>query len=426
VAEGAALAHSTLWALPLLGVATLALATALPPVPVVGGLLLLRVLIDGASAGSTRGSATFDLSALVAAALIVLAIGLFARNRQALRPVLAASAAIAVWTGIAVLNDGASTVTVREGVREASILAVAVIVLNSRRRLDLAVCVRIVQVAGTIAAGVAIVQLLAHTGADVYGQIRADGTFSHPNDAAFYFGLATVASIWRFVQCGRSRLDALLAGIFAVACVSTFSFTGVGAMLVMTIAYALFGGSSRRSRLLVLAAAAALVAAFLLTSVGSERVSSEAAGGIGGTETSSSANWRLDRWNLLLHEWTKAPVVGTGLGATTTDASEDGPIDHQLPHNEYLRYLVETGVIGIAVLALGLGLLVIRFRRLGRMPGGRSAAALGGAILFGLVADAAAANTLLYTPAAYAAALLLAAAIGVQVGGGLGEREAWQ
>ena len=411
VAQGATLTQSALWVLPLLGLLLLGLATALPLAPVLGSLLLLRVVTDGVPSGGTRYSGAIDLSGLVAVALILLAIGLFARRREGLRPTLAVAAGIGLWTMIAVHYDGVSSVTAREGLREASIAAVAVIVINSRRSLDLDACTRIVQFAGAIAAAVALIQFATHTGADVVGQIRSDGTFAHPNDAAVYFAIAAVASLWRFSERGRGRLDAAFVLAFTAAGVVTFSLTGVIAMLVMVLVLALLGGGSRRFKLGAAAVAAAVVVAFLLTSVGSERVNTESATqlGKGAARSTSSVDWRLVKWRHLLHEWRQEPVLGKGLGSTTTAVSESHSSNSQLPHNEYLRYLVETGVVGLGLVLAGILLLMRRLWAIGKAPTRSGEAALGGALMAGLLVDAVAANTLLYTPAAYAAALLLAA-----------------
>jgi O-antigen ligase len=414
VVQGWAVAHSAMLALPLICLLIFVLAPALPLVPTFGALLALRVLVDAAPDGGSRYSTAVDMPGFLAMALISLALGLLWRRREGLRPTLAVAAAIGLWTLIMVAGEGASAVSLREGVREASLLAVAVIVVNSRGVLSLERCTRIVQVAGAIAGIVALIQVATHNGMDVAGDIRSNGTFSHPNAAAVYFAVAAISSLWRWLELGRTRLDAAFLLLFSAAAITTFSIDGVGALIAMAVVFAMVRSGSARFRIGVCVAVAALAAVFALTPIGSNRIASEtntSLSGSSGAET-NSLEWRVHKWRHLVDEWKSSPVVGHGLGWTV--AQDDGhPSNSQLPHNEYVRYLAETGAVGIGLLLAGLG--AFGFVLLRGSDRGRGAGALGAALLAGLMVNALAANTLLYTPAAYAAVAVLAAA-GVEVG----------
>jgi O-antigen ligase len=428
VAQGWAIAHSAMLVLPLICLLVFVLAPTLPLVPVLGSLLTLRVLVDAIPDDGSRYSTAVDLPGFLAAALIALALGLLWRRRVGLRPTLAVAGVICFWTLVMVAGEGGSAVSLREGVREASLLAVAVIVVNSRGVLSLDACTRIVQVAGAVAGIVALVQVATHTGMDVAGDIRSNGTFSHPNAAAVYFAVAALASLWRWLELGRGRLDAAFLGLFSLAAVATFSIGGVGALLAALVVFALLRSGSARFRLALCLGVAGLALVFALTPIGGNRIASETStsfSGPSGAET-NSLEWRVHKWRHLVEEWKDSPAVGHGLGWTV--AQDDGhSTNSQLPHNEYVRYLAETGALGVALLlaglaALGWGLLRARNR------GGRAAGALGGALLAGLMVNAVAANTLLYTPAAYAAVAVLAAASvelgALRRGGAAGRRDA--
>jgi O-antigen ligase len=123
--------------------------------------------------------------------------------------------------------------------------------------------------------------------------------------------------------------------------------------------------------------------------------------------STTSLGWRFHNWTVLLPQWESHPWFGIGLGNTVTGGVGLG----ELPHSEYVRYLVETGVIGVALLICAVVYLI---RRLRRLPPGEPHAAgtLGLAVLVGLLVNALTSNTLLYTPAAYAAILLIFAALG--------------
>lgn len=416
VGEGMALAHSVLWAAPLAALLLVAAAVDLPLVPLLGLVLFTRVLTDSMASETSRHSAALNPSAAIAGVLILVAIGLLVYRRRGLVAALAIALGLGVWMAVAVKTQGASAVTVREGVRELSIAAVAVIAYNARRALDLPIVTRIVQVAGIVAALLAIFQLATHSGVSVGGDMRSNGTFAHPNDAAVFFAIATTASLWRFTDAGRRRLDLALAGTFALATLSTFSIDGFLTLLVMIAAFGMLRPGSRRLKLQAAGLVAVLALAFLLSPAGSARLSSESSSAEAGAPSrhgsGSSLSWRFYKWETLIPEWERSPYLGKGLGTTVTaEATAQSTTAGNLPHSEYVRYLVETGIVGFAALAAGMTMLIRRLNRGRRLAASQSAAILALALLAGLLVNALAANTLLYTPAAYAAALIVGVAL---------------
>lgn len=417
VLQGAALTQSYLWAAPLAALLLVAVAVDIPLVPLVGVALLARVLTDDLASSASRSSGALNPSAGIAALLILVAAGLLIRRRRGIWTVAAICLAIGLWTGTAVMAEGASTLTVREGVRELSIVALAVIVFNSRGVLDVKAVGRIVQVAGAVAALIALQQVATHSGENIGGAIRAHGTFVHPNAAAVYLAIAAVVSLWLFLEQGRRRLDLGFTCLFAAACISTFSLDGFATLLVMVATLGLLRSGSQRLRLGILALVPLLLVIFLATPLGSERLASESTSEIGavhkrGSADNSSLAWRFAKWESLIPEWEQHPLAGRGLGTIVSEQEPAfGGTGSVLPHNEYVRYLVETGAIGIFFVLLGLLALIRRLRRGRRFGPTRNVAALGIALLTGLMVNALAANTLLYTPPAYAAAMLLAAVL---------------
>jgi O-antigen ligase len=423
VAQGVAITQSYLWAAPLSCLLLVAVATDLPLVPFIGLLLLTRVLTDDLSSSTSRHSGSVNLSAAIAALYILVAVGLLLRRRQAIWPAVLATLWLCLWTAIAVRTHGASVVTLREGVREASIVALAVIVCNSRGVLNLSLVTRLIQLAGIASALLALYQLATHTGQLVGGEIRSNGTFSQPNSAAVFFAVATTVSLWRFVDDGRRRTDAFFAAIYAVAAIATFSLGGLACLLVMLITFGLLRPGPLRPKLGSCAVAGLIVVAFLATPLGAERIASESSisrhsNGAGGT-TNSSLAWRLNKWQSLIPEWEKSPILGRGLGTTVTaEGTSEDTSAGELPHSEYVRYLVETGVVGLITILSGVFILLLRMARRRAIPGTRNAGTLGMAVVVGLLVNAIAANTLLYTPAAYAAALVVAAVLSSSAGAG--------
>jgi len=416
VAEGVAITHSYIWAAPLVCILLVAVAADLPIAPLVGMLLLVRVLTDDESLSTSRHSAALNLSGIVAVVLILVATGLLVRRRQRIGSTLVIGLWLLLWTTIAAISLGLSTISLREGVRETSIVALAVIVYNARGAITVSVVTRMLQVVGVIPAVLAIYQLGTHSGLDVGGQIRANGTFAQPNSAVVFFAIVAIASLWRYTDGGRHWADAVLMVLYGVAALATFSITGVASLLVMLFTFGLLAHGSFGLKLGSVAVAVVLVGAFIATPLGADRLASESSTTLSATHvrgaSSNSLEWRLYKWQTLIPEWERAPLFGRGLGTTTNgeNGTFSNPTTGDLPHSEYVRYLVETGILGLISVLAGSAVLIQRLRRQRAIALDRTAL-LGIALVVGLLVDALTANTLLYTPAAYAAALIVAAVL---------------
>ncbi len=427
VAEGIAVTHSYLWAAPLVGLLLVAVAVDIPIAPFVGLTLLIRVLTDASLSSRTiRHTGSLNLSGAIALVFVLVAVGLLLRRRRGLWPTVAITLWLCTWTAIAAVLHGASTETIREGVREVSIVALAVIVYNSRGVFSVSVVTRMIQVVGVLPALVALYQLATHQGLLINGEIRSNGTFIHPNGAAMYFAIATVSSVWRYVDNGRLRSDAFFAGVFAAAAIATFSLSGLAGLLAMLMVFGAMRPGAFRLKLGSYAVAGLIIIAFLATPLGSERIAKESSTKLSfvstrsaQTTSSTSLAWRFYKWSTLIPEWEQAPYLGQGLGTTlTAEGTAENKTAASVPHNEYLRYLVETGAIGLAILLWAVVLLVRRLARRRRIPGMPGVGALGVAVVAGCLVNAAADNTFQYTTTGYAAALIVGAVLSLSAGAG--------
>jgi O-antigen ligase len=393
------------------------------PILLLAALLFVRVLTDDRSAPDSRHSGSLNLSAAIALVLIVLAAVAVLRERRGVLAAALAGVWLSVWIAIALHTSGVSTETLREGVREASVVALAILVYNVRSITE-PVAARLVQLVGAVPAVIALYQLATQTGMLVDHSIRAHGTFAHPNSAAMFFAIAAIASLWLYLDNGRRALDALLTALFLAALIATFSIDGLATVAAMLVVLGALRPGSLRAKLTPCVVAASVVLVFFATPLGSKRVAGETATSLGAAErgeTTSTLDTRLYRWKTLLPEWEHHPAVGQGLGVTTTaEGTRANPLNGLLPHNEYIRYLVETGVIGVLIL---LAVLAILIRALVRMRGDPSdvervnGATLALAVVAGCLVNSLADNTLLNSPTCYAAALIVAAALSLRIAG---------
>jgi O-antigen ligase len=387
-------------------------------VPFLGALLLVRALTDDLSAPNSRHTGSLNLSGLIAIAFILVAGGLLLRRRHGLRATVLSAAWLCVWTAIAVNTSGASTETLREGVREASVVALAVIIYNARGAVTVSVATRLVQLMGVVPAVIALYQLATFTGVH-----RAYGTFAHPDTGAMFFTIATVASLWLYLDDGRRWYDALLTTLFAVALIATFSIDGLATLVAMLMVFGALRPGSLRAKLGPYAMAAVIVIAFFASPLGARRIANESSSRIGATgEPDSSLAWRLKKWKMLIPEWESSPAYGQGLGTTTTAEGPPGNVFiSKPPHNEYIRYLVETGVLGLAILLVAVALLVRNLWRRRRIPGTLDAGTFNAPLLAltitaGCLVNSLADNTLLASPTGYAAALIIIAVLALPAG----------
>ena len=391
-----------------------------PLLLLLGPMLLLRVLTDDRSSPDSRLSGSLNLSGVIAGFFILLAIPLILGRRRGLLPATLAVLWLCIWTAVAVSTRGASSETLREGVREASVVALAAIVFNSRRSVTMPAATRLVQLLGAAPALLALYQIATNTGANIAGELRANGTFAHPNSAAMFFAIAALASLWRYLDDGRRWLDAVLGLFFAAALIATFSIDGLITLAGMLIVFGLLRPGTLVSKLGLSLLGVLVVLAFFATPLGSQRIAKESTSNLAAAErgeANSSLDWRLHKWETLLPEWESSPFVGRGLGITTTVKRKIGDVyTGEPPHNEFLRYLVETGIVGLATLIIALGLLAYQLfirQQWNAKPRARPAnmSLLGIVILFGCLVNSLADNTLLNSPTCYEATLIIIAAL---------------
>ncbi len=386
--------------------------------PFLAVMLFVRVLTDNVSPEDSRHTGSLNLSGAIALLLMLLAAGMLLRRRRGVLPTALAVLWLCVWTVVAVNTNGASGETIREGVRELSVVALFVIVYNAPGVVTAPIATRLVQLMGFVPALVALYQLVTFTGSN-----RPYGTFAHPDSAAMFLAIAATASLWLYLDGGRRRLDAGLMALFAAALVATASIDGLITLAAMLTALGLLRPGSLRGKLGPCAIAGLIVLAFFANPLGSHRIARESKTNVETTaEPNSSLAWRLHKWKTLIPEWESSPIFGRGLGTTTTGVGPlDNPYVRKPPHNEYIRYLVETGVVGLAILLGALALLIRSLVRRRRIPGTLdegtlNAPSLALAIVVGCLVNSLADNTLLASPTGYAAALIIAAVLALPVG----------
>ncbi|NES22063.1 MAG: O-antigen ligase family protein, partial [Symploca sp. SIO3E6] len=199
---------------------------------------------------------------------------------------------------------------------------------------------------------------------------RIKGTLGHPNTFVTFVLLFMGVTYWRFTQSKQRLPWLLLLGLLAFVYVSTKSLFGLmmlGTFIVVLIAprlslVNLIGGVVLFVGIIVL---------FGSSEFGQERLGSIAKTPLGNPDIDiwraillakgdgNSFNWRIAQWTYLFGEWQKFPILGFGLGVSAYVSN-----NQLLPHNDYVRALVEGGIVGLGTLLIFLGGQAVRLIQL--------------------------------------------------------------
>ncbi len=250
------------------------------------------------------------------------------------------------------LNGPPRSEALREWVRLVSILPVFGLALGLARQNRGAVVIHALLLSFIVPALTGLYQLIFQEGSIIQGVHRIRGTFVHPNPFSFYLVLMAGLAYWKLRTADRGVGWMLLLLLITGLLIATFSFTGAGMFGVAVLVCVL--GESPRLRHAAVPALLVFALLFLLTPTGQKRLGSvmkwENLDEIErtGKETSSMV-WRLLNWRFILRTWNKSPWLGYGLQSAPT--VNPNRVDHgqgpgQDPHNDYLRFLLDTGLIG--------------------------------------------------------------------------------
>ncbi len=202
------------------------------------------------------------------------------------------------------------------------------------------------------------------------GTSRIRGTLGHPNTFVTFLLMFMGLTYWRLKQSKPRWPWLLLLGLLAFFYVSTKSLFGLmmlGTFIVVLIAPSLsminlIGGILLFGMVIFL---------FGSTEFGRERLGSIAQTPLGNPDIDiwraillsqgdgNSFNWRIAQWTYLLEQWQKFPILGYGLGISA-HVSANG----LYPHSDYVRALVEGGIVGFASFIGLFGVQVVRLIQL--------------------------------------------------------------
>ncbi len=203
--------------------------------------------------------------------------------------------------------------------------------------------------------------LVFESGYSIEAGSRVNGTLGHPNTFASFVLLFLGLALWKLGRSQQRHYWILLLGIIVFFLVNTKSLTGMMMLLAFMAAYFIprFNAINSIAGLCLLAVIGFL---FVSSDLGHERLQS-----LYGTpllnpdidfsraillqwKDGNSFNWRIAQWTFLLQSWKEYPIWGYGLGTTTQISVFDTG-----SHNDYIRFLVEQGIVGFTLFIAFIG-----------------------------------------------------------------------
>jgi len=325
-------------------------------------LLIIRSALDiFTDFGVTLGPITINLSSVIG--ILILGLGGFyfiSRDRLDFPP-------IARWFGIWLLfllffsvpmslfNFGSKggVVALREWIRLGSILIILIMsyhLVPKGKEAYQFIDMMFWSVLIPVLTG--LYQLVTHTGwKDPIGIVRVYGTFVHPNHFAFYLILFMGLTFWKY-QFSRKKLLWLFLLLIQITCfTATFSLTGYIMGWILFIGT--FLAVDWQKKILVATVVILNISILITTTPFQKRMEKikqiDPKTILEKKVEVDSFTWRIFNWQGLLFLWKEKPWLGYGLNSTIfiNPKKEKEKGLGYLPHNDFLRYLVETGLVGL-------------------------------------------------------------------------------
>ncbi len=211
---------------------------------------------------------------------------------------------------------------------------------------------------------------------DYNGWVRIRGAGTHQNPFSFYLVTVILVAFVRYIHRGQIRYVVLCA-IAAIWMTLTITRITLLASMVSLGSVALYAAiTARQYRALFVAGVIGSLVAFFFVPPVLQRtlgymptITDLAILMSHPQELFLAVNWegREAYWAVVFAEYLAQPMFGLGLGASTAVIRENFPsFMSSVVHNEYLRLLSDTGILGVSLFAGALLTWLFMVLRLGR------------------------------------------------------------
>lgn len=291
---------------------------------------------------------------------------IFVRGRlRPLTPVHIAASAFVTWSIASYFWSLDPSATLSKCVTLVQMLAVVWLVLDqAHSRFDLIRLMRAFVLGSLLSA--LVTSLHAHQGNSTLGAKRFATDNAGPNNAGALLAIAVMMALYLLAADPKSRWRWLYRFFLPVGAVGIILSGSRGALVAFAVGLAIALVTTRNlrgGRLLVLAAAGAIALVLVATLV--PQATLDRLGTTNSEIQTGTLDKRLLYWRTAFRIWGEQPVQGIGSGSFQ-DANYHLGNRAAVAHSLYMSVLVETGVVGLGLLLLALGLAAFDGGRLER------------------------------------------------------------
>ncbi|MGB2923926.1 MAG: O-antigen ligase family protein [Limnothrix sp.] len=190
---------------------------------------------------------------------------------------------------------------------------------------------------------------------------RVQGSMGHPNSFACFALLFVALSLWKGEHAERPIRWFALAGLLIFLLLASKSITGIVMLGAFIVAY--FLPKLRGKDIFWALGLTAVITVLLMANSSGGRLGELAATPLLNRDLDvsraialqaadvdayrNSFNWRLAHWSNLIQQWRLHPWMGYGMASAKKISLYDNT-----PHNDYVRFLTEGGIVGFMTFVL--------------------------------------------------------------------------
>jgi O-antigen ligase len=235
----------------------------------------------------------------------------------------------------------------REWVRLLTILMIFLLSYHLFKQKDKEKYINLLYLSLIIPIVLGVYQIFTQSGRILRGLHRIHGTLSHPNSFAYYLVLFIGLTLWK-ITTSKNRLWFIVLICESIALVFTFSLTGYVMLGVMC--FLLFWKANKKQKVALFCFVSMFSLAVIICPQFYKRYErlkeTDIRKAIKTSESVNSFTWRIVNWSGLLERWKEKPIMGHGLNTSRFINPKKKQGVGRSPHNYFLKYLVETGLIG--------------------------------------------------------------------------------
>lgn len=312
-------------------------------------LIIMRTAADFLTGQAlfSVGGLSVNFTSLMGAIVIMFAIIVFIRNKgwQVKTPLAISWLLFLGLAAVLSFNSISLSASLVEFLRWLSFFALFILGFYLFRGSKiLTSLIRILIASSLIPTLVALWQALNQQGVFDGERWRLNGTFVHPNMLAFYLVFVITLACFIFLSLKKQAVEKYIYLVLAIPFLAVLILTYTrGAWLCLFVVFFLIGLT--RFRAFLLAGLGLIIIFYIAFIPFQDRVNS-----LFSFSATDSTVWRIDLWRDAVGYAKSRPIFGYGPGTADIVISNNRSaiLGSSEPHNDYIKILLETGVIGLA------------------------------------------------------------------------------